>query len=88
MTLEGSSFIVNLAEGTDGLALQKIDYILNANSEIYFVRRYKSLFSDHESLKAPSTSALALSADFAPRSEPSSSTQLWARLSLKLRRTS
>ncbi|KAJ3459823.1 hypothetical protein MRS44_015896 [Fusarium solani] len=32
--VEPVSFIVNLAEGTEGLTLQKVDYILNANSTL------------------------------------------------------
>jgi hypothetical protein len=32
LPLEAVSFVVNLAEGADGLGLQQIDYILNAGS--------------------------------------------------------
>ncbi|KAM0437914.1 hypothetical protein ACHAPT_002279 [Fusarium lateritium] len=32
--VEPVSFIVNLAEGTEGLTLQKVDYILNSNSSL------------------------------------------------------
>ncbi|RBQ90582.1 hypothetical protein VDGD_10471 [Verticillium dahliae] len=33
IAVEPVSWIISLAEGTDGLTLQKVDYILNANSQ-------------------------------------------------------
>lgn len=87
VAVEPVSFIVNLAEGAEGVTLQKVDYILNKNSESPPFQ----LVTDLPLTPPPqtlSTSARAPSAASVPRPAPSSSTLSSASRNSRPTRTS
>jgi hypothetical protein len=85
--LEPVSYIVEMSGNTRGLALQKIDYIRNANSEYpLFLSHIQSSLLTLPSHKAPSTSPRAASPASAARRRPLSSAR--ASWSSRPRRTS